>query len=264
MTGGRQFGDDEALAARAGYPQLTWVPSTDSTNADLRTAAIAGAPAGTVLVADHQAAGRGRQGRTWTAPPGTSIAMSVLFRPPPTAASRWTWLPLITGMAVVDGLTEVADGVDFRLKWPNDVLAGDRKLCGILAERVETSDGPACVLGLGINLGMSAADLPVPTATSLALLLGGRPQPEPRAVVESVLRQLRRRYDAWAVAADLTALAAEYRARSQTLGRRVRVLLGRGAVVEGIARDVDADGRLLVATAAGIRAFSAGDVEHLR
>ena len=123
---------------------------------------------GTVLVADYQSAGRGRLGRTWTAPPGTSIAMSVLVRPDGVDPARWTWLPLLTGLAVADGLSGAA-GLEARLKWPNDVLVGDRKVCGILAERVETPVGPACVVGMGINTHLERADLPVPTATSVAI-----------------------------------------------------------------------------------------------
>ena len=124
-----------------------------------------------MLVTDYQSAGRGRLGRTWTAPPGTSIAMSVLVRPDDVDPQRWTWLPLLTGLAVADGLERVA-GLDVRLKWPNDVLVGDRKVCGILAERVETSDGPACVVGMGINthltVGRAAGARPPPRWPSSA------------------------------------------------------------------------------------------------
>ena len=101
-------------------------------------------------MADHQTAGRGRLGRTWTAPPGTGIAMSVLLRPE-APLERWTWLPLLAGLAVSDGIRQETD-LPADLKWPNDVLLLGRKVCGVLAERVETPAGPAVVIGMGINV----------------------------------------------------------------------------------------------------------------
>ena len=131
-----------------------------------------GAPSGFVLATDHQTAGRGRLGRTWTAPRGSSIAMSVLLRPAREPAT-WTWLPLLAGLAVADSLRAMAD-VPAVLKWPNDVLVDGAKICGILAERVDAPSGAACVLGLGINVHLAADELPVPTATSLAVLRPGQ------------------------------------------------------------------------------------------
>lgn len=246
--------------ADALWSSVEVLAETGSTNADLASRARAGAAGGLVLATDHQAAGRGRLGRTWTAPAGSAIAASVLLRPvrPPVA---WTWLPLVAGLAVADSLRAVAD-VPAELKWPNDVLVADAKICGILAERVETPTGAACVLGVGINVHLQQADLPVPTATSLALL---RPERElVRAeLLATVLAALALLYHRWEEGRDAE-LAAQYRARSATLGRSVRVLQADGSAVEGEAVDVDADGRLLVQTSAGGRAFAAGDVVHLR
>lgn len=129
------------------WSQVSVVDATGSTNADLAAAARDGAPSGTVLVAEHQRSGRGRFTRSWEAPPGAAIAISVLLRPSLTIPlERWTWLPLLAGLAVADALVQVA-GVPARLKWPNDVLIEDRKVCGILVERV----GDAAVIGMGIN-----------------------------------------------------------------------------------------------------------------
>ena len=122
------------------------IASTGSTNADLAAAATAGAASGAVLVADHQSAGRGRFDRRWEAPPGSSVAVSVLLRPAEVPLQRWLWLPLITGVAVAEGLRSAA-GVDATVKWPNDVLIEGRKVCGILSERVDD----AAVIGMGIN-----------------------------------------------------------------------------------------------------------------
>ena len=249
------------------WRRVEHVAQTGSTNADLAAAARAGtAEPGAVLVADHQSAGRGRLGRTWTAPPGTSIAMSLLVRPDGVDPARWTWLPLLTGLAVADGLTRAA-GLEVRLKWPNDVLVGDRKVCGILAERVETSDGPACVIGMGINTHLTADELPVPTATSVAIETAGanRPTPSRTAVVATVLAAFELLYQRWLAAPAAPWLPAAYQHRSATLGRQVRVLLGPDDAVEGMATAFDADGRLVLATPPdGVRVFGAGDVLHVR
>ena len=243
------------------------VPRTGSTNADLTGRARSGAPSGTVLVTDHQDAGRGRQGRTWTAPRGTSIAMSVLLRPADVDPARWTWLPLLAGLAVVEGLRRAAD-VPAVLKWPNDVLVDDLKLCGILAERVETPTGPACVVGMGVNVWLSADELPVPTATSLALLAdarepGSRP-PSRNRLIATILAAFELIYERWEVLDDDSLFAAAYLQRCATIGRRVRVHLAGDVTVEGVAEALDHDGRLVVRTATGLQTFGAGDVLHLR
>ncbi|GAA1839563.1 biotin--[acetyl-CoA-carboxylase] ligase [Microlunatus capsulatus] len=243
------------------------VERTGSTNADLAARARAGAPGGTVLVTDFQDAGRGRQGRTWVAPRGTSVAMSVLLRPADVDPARWTWLPLLAGIAVVEGLRRTAD-VPALLKWPNDVLVDGLKVCGILAERVETPDGPACVVGAGVNVWLAADELPVPTATSLALLAEQREPgscpPSRNLVIATVLAAFELLYRRWEVLDDDAPFAASYLRRSDTLGRQVRVHLAGDVTVEGRAEALDADGRLVVRTAEGLRTFGAGDVVHLR
>jgi len=248
------------------WRQIDHVAETGSTNADLAVAARSGAAgSGTVLITDYQSAGRGRLGRYWSAPPGTSIAMSVLVRPDGVDPGRWTWLPLLTGLAVTDGLIRAA-GIEVWLKWPNDVLAGDRKVCGILVERVETPAGPVCVVGMGINTHLAAEDLPVPTATSVAIecAAAGRPVPDRTSMVATVLAAFELLFRRWTAAPDDDWLAAAYRRRSATLGRTVRVVLGPGESVEGTATDIDADGRLVVATSDATRIFGAGDVIHVR
>jgi BirA family biotin operon repressor/biotin-[acetyl-CoA-carboxylase] ligase len=243
------------------------VDRTGSTNADLAQRARAGAPGGAVLVADFQDAGRGRLDRTWLAPRGSGVAMSVLLRPRDVDAARWTWLPLLSGLAVAEGLRRAA-GVPAVLKWPNDVLVEGLKISGVLAERVETPVGPACVIGLGVNVWLGADELPVPTATSLALLAqardpGSRP-PSRNELIATVLAAFELVYARWQAPADRTSVAAAYLRRSDTVGRRVRVLLAGDLSVEGRAQAVDEDGRLVVRTPAGLRTFGAGDVVHLR
>ncbi|MGI3785227.1 MAG: biotin--[acetyl-CoA-carboxylase] ligase [Janthinobacterium lividum] len=261
----------ELVDADSLWTRVDVVDGTGSTNADLAQAARDGAPVGSVLVADHQSAGRGRMGRTWTAPPGTSIAMSVLVRPT-VAADRWTWLPLLAGLAVSDGIRQETD-LPADLKWPNDVLLLGRKVCGVLAERVETPAGPAVVLGLGINVHLTTEQLPVPTATSLALTLAELGVPgvpvHRTGLISTTLRSLERILARWEEVAavpdvGVEGLALVYRERCATIGREVRISLSDGTSVEGVARDVDAAGRLVLETPDGPRTFGAGDVVHLR
>jgi len=261
----------ELVDAESLWTRIDVVDETGSTNADLAQAAREGAPVGSVLLADHQSAGRGRLGRTWTAPPGTSIAMSVLVRPD-VSVDRWTWLPLLAGLAVSDGIRQEAD-LPADLKWPNDVLVLGRKVSGVLAERVETPSGPAVVIGMGINVHLTAEQLPVPTATSLALVLAelglGAFPLHRTSIVSTTLRSLGRILARWEEVADVPdlgpdALALAYRERCATIGREVRISLSDGTSVDGVARDVDGAGRLVLETPDGSRTFGAGDVVHLR
>ncbi len=253
----------EVVRADGLWQQLDVVDETGSTNADLAERFRGGeASGGSVLIADFQSAGRGRQGRTWTAPPGTSIAMSVLVTPHGVPESRWTWLPLIAGLAVADGLRALA-GLQAVLKWPNDVLVDERKICGVLAERLAGPAGGACVLGMGVNVHLTADQLPVPTATSLTLI-----NPEAGTVrnqlISTVLALLELWLGRWEAGADDAMLHDAYTDRCATLGRRVELRLAAGRVATGVATAIDDDGRLVLSTEQGPESFSAGDVIHLR
>lgn len=234
------------------------VESTASTNADLAAEARAGAPEGWVLVAESQTGGRGRLGRSWSAPPRSGLTFSVLLRPY-APASTWSWLPLLTGVALVEAVRE-RTGVDVALKWPNDLLAADGgKLAGILAEVVPGTG--AVVLGIGLNVTTRAAELArLPHATSLALQ--GATSTDRDPLLRAVLRAISGHYRSWAAGGAAMSSYAEVCA---TIGASVRVQLPRGDAVIGTATGVDQDGRLLVRSDTGRRyAFSAGDVEHLR
>jgi BirA family transcriptional regulator, biotin operon repressor / biotin---[acetyl-CoA-carboxylase] ligase len=241
------------------WTEVQVLESSPSTNAEVAAAARDGAPEGLVVVAEEQTAGRGRRDRTWTTPLRAGLTFSVLLRPAfPTAG--WGWLPLLAGLAVATPLTTLSE-LDVRLKWPNDVLVGDRKVGGILAEVV----AGAVVVGIGLNVSLRADELPVPTATSLALAGSAVVDREP--VLRAVLRDLERRYaDLTRAAGDAGAsgLAADYRGVCATLGRDVRVELPGAQVLEGRAVDVDADGRLVLEAAGRRRTVAAGDVVHLR
>jgi BirA family transcriptional regulator, biotin operon repressor / biotin---[acetyl-CoA-carboxylase] ligase len=230
------------------------VPQAGSTNALVADRARDGAPAWLAVVTEHQVAGRGRLDRTWETPDRAALTFSVLLRPG-RPGPEWPWLPLVAGVAAVRALRD--HGVPAGLKWPNDVLVDDAKLAGILAERVDAPDGPAAVLGIGLNVSQSADELPVETATSIALATGSAP--DRTDLLLSLLDRLHEAYDAWSAGGG-AALRPAYLGACVTLGREVRVSLPGGGVLTGPAEDVDASGRLVVAGAA----VAAGDVLHVR
>jgi BirA family transcriptional regulator, biotin operon repressor / biotin---[acetyl-CoA-carboxylase] ligase len=238
------------------WRRIDVVEETGSTNADLLARAAAGEDIdGAVLIAESQTAGRGRHGRTWSTPPGSQVALSAGVGVSSVPSDAWGWLPLLTGVAVVDAVAEVA-GVTAGLKWPNDVLVGTGKLAGILAE--VAAPAPVVVVGLGLNV----TEAPDPGATSLSML----DAPADRTVVaDAVLKHLAARVDAWRAAAGADAtLANDYRSRSVTIGSRVRASLPGDRAVEGVAIDIDNLGRLRIDTGDEVVTVSAGDITHLR
>lgn len=299
-------GAERARAALAGsrFADLRWVTTTGSTNSDAMALAREGEAEGIVVVADHQSAGRGRQARTWLAPPGGSLLVSVLLRPPSRAAGSVT---MAAAVAMAEAVEEVA-GVVAGLKWPNDLVVatadGDRKLAGILAEadwpagstisggyRAPTpSERVVVVVGIGLNVawprpsaepdgtngaggGGAVADDDLAEVAGIATALNWLAAPVDRAdLLVAFLRHLDERYTGLLAegaagvedAAGPAGLLAEWRRRSATLGRRVRVDLGADDV-EGTAVDVTADGHLVVETLDGDRrTLAVGDVVHLR
>jgi BirA family biotin operon repressor/biotin-[acetyl-CoA-carboxylase] ligase len=236
------------------------VESTASTNDDLLEAS-ATLPSGTVLAAEYQAAGRGRQNRTWTSPARAGLTFSVLLRPdvPP---GQWGWLPLLAGVAVCDAVREVTI-VDAALKWPNDLLVGDQsaKAGGILSQR----SGDVVVIGIGVNVSTTRAELPVPEATSLELA-GGAPVGRSQ-LLGAILGHFGERYSDWLRLAEMrwSFLSADYRARCATLNRSVVVTPVVGSPYRGLATDIDDQGRLLVVREdGGLESIAAADIRHLR
>jgi BirA family biotin operon repressor/biotin-[acetyl-CoA-carboxylase] ligase len=245
------------------WREIRVVEETGSTNVDLADLARQGAEPGLVLVAEAQTSGRGRMGRTWSAPPRSGLAFSVLL-PQEESVTRLGWLPLVAGVGVVSGLRRFAEveGTDrgrmaeATLKWPNDVLIGDRKLAGILAQRVETG----VVVGIGLNVSLRADELPVPTATSLAIE-GSPADRDP--LLRAILRALEARHEEFRTGGEAP-LREVYREMCGTLGRRVRVELPDGSVLVGQATDVEEAGRLVVRADDGEHFLNAGDVVHVR
>ena len=272
----------------APYTTVEVVDEIGSTNAELLARAAAGATDRSVLMAEYQASGRGRLGRPWTAPPRTQVVVSVLLRPGAVSPTLFGWLPLVTGLAIRDGLRE-AGGVDATLKWPNDVLVSGRKISGILTEMTTVAGAgdfevrlPAVVVGVGINVSLTEEQLPVPHATSLALA-GGSVDRD--AVALAVLRALALRHRQWrecergsgSVISD--ELMASYTQACSTIGSDVRVELPGSVVRTGRAARIDREGRLVVVPHHGADpggggahggdphgefAVAAGDVTHVR
>jgi BirA family transcriptional regulator, biotin operon repressor / biotin---[acetyl-CoA-carboxylase] ligase len=267
----------DAASLRDGLtgPGLPWrrldvVAATGSTNADLLARAAAGEDIdGVVLIAEHQTAGRGRNGRTWSAVPRAQILMSFGVSTRDVPADAWGWLPLATGVAVVDTVSAVAD-LNARLKWPNDVIAGGGKLAGILAQIARPNPvdpslvpPPAVVVGVGLNVTLRSREVDDPGATSLLEL--GVAAPDRDRLVRQLLRNLAVRVTNWrTVGAADRRLIADYRARSMTIGSRVRAVLPGDREIVGVARSVDEQGRLLIESGGSTVAVSAADVVHLR
>jgi BirA family biotin operon repressor/biotin-[acetyl-CoA-carboxylase] ligase len=241
---------------------LDRVGSTNDELADrARREATSDWPEFSVVVTGDQTSGRGRLGREWSAPAGTMLAISVLLRPERAGIRNEAlgWIPLLAGLAMTRALRGL--GADAELKWPNDVLIAGRKVCGILAEA--QADG-AVVVGSGVNLTMTPEQLPVPTATSLHI--EGTPA-EADAVLAGYLNELKSSYTSFSAAggdAEASGLRSAVEATCSTLGRMVRVQLPDGTERVGLARSLDATGRLVVEVDGRLTAVAAGDVIHLR
>jgi BirA family transcriptional regulator, biotin operon repressor / biotin---[acetyl-CoA-carboxylase] ligase len=279
MSGSRASDGSDApdvLGAVAGtrFADVRWSSSTGSTNADALELARDGAPEGIVVVADHQTAGRGRRSRTWVAPPGASLLVSVLLRPPAEVAGAVT---MAVAVAMAEAVASRA-GVEAGLKWPNDLVVDDRKLAGILAE----ADWPAgaamsagwrapaahervpVVVGVGVNVSWPPpAEVGELAETATALNWLGADVDRADLLV-AFLRRLDASYGELVGRGSADSVMAEWRRRSATLGRRVRVDTGPDDV-EGTAVDVTDEGHLVVETLEGDRrTFAVGDVVHLR
>ncbi len=260
----------EVLGTESGWRQLDVIAETGSTNADLLARAASGADiGGAILIAEHQTAGRGRHGRSWSATPRAQISMSVGVSVADVPIDAWGWLSLATGVAVVDAVTPLleATGTEAGLKWPNDVLAGPpgakRKLAGILAEVAQ----PFVVIGVGLNVTQVPQEVQGPRGNGATSLLDlGVAAPDREQVVCRLLRELERRITAWRVAlGGDRQLAAAYRARSLTVGTRVRAELPGGKDIVGTACAIDDQGRLCLETDDGHTFLVlAADVVHLR
>ena len=273
-----EFARSRSLAAR-----LDYVAETGSTNTDLIAAAgQAGQPDAladfTVLVAGFQNAGRGRSGRQWDAPAGSSLFVSVLLRPTPAIApDAYAWLPLLAGLAMRNAVRRLAAAqsvaLDVVVKWPNDVLiaepdaaefGGHRKVSGVLSELLPDLSG--VVVGAGLNLTQTRDALPVETATSLAIHSVTATLDDALAEYLGELRGLYSRFVSAGGDAVTSGLRQEVADACESVGRRVRAILPGGAERLGVGKGIDSTGRLTVLFDGESAAtqVAAGDIVHLR
>lgn len=281
----RQALDREALCSAEflsahGISQLKVVDVTGSTNADLLRAVTVEPQAWqdlAVLTAEHQTAARGRLDRTWEAPERSSVLVSIVLRPVnadgrPLPTQTYSWLSLLAALALRDALLETA-GLRAEVKWPNDVLVRGRKIAGILAQLGPMGDGsvPPVILGTGLNVTLTEAELPVPTATSVQL--EGAETVDRTALLKSYLSRFCTLYrsfcnadgDPAAGLAGGPSLHKRVEAVMVTLGQQVRAHLPGDHEIIGHASRLDDSGSLLVVdSSAREHVVTAGDVIHLR
>ena len=243
---------------------LTFVAETGSTNADL-VANFANAQDFSVLVAGFQTAGRGRAGRDWLAPAGSSLFVSVLLKPSLVAANRFSWIPLLAGLAMAKTVAQFLPNKKVSLKWPNDVLVESNKVSGVLSELLPDQSG--VVVGAGLNILQTKAELPIESATSLAI--EGNSDASIDAVLAGYLHNLKELYQSWGSAngdAVQSGLRNQVIESCSTLGLSVKALLPGEQELLGKAVGIDDTGRLILQPDSGaeVVAVAAGDIVHLR
>lgn len=244
--------------------EYEFVESTGSTNTDLILSAESRQDF-SVLVAGFQTAGRGRSGRDWVAPAGSSLFVSVLLKPTAFDATKFSWLPLMAGLAMQKTVNHCIDGSEAKLKWPNDVLVNDKKISGVLSELVPDLSG--VVVGAGLNILQGTDELPIEAATSLNL--EGAHSPTLDDVLQVYLENFKHLYAAYsqvrgdAVASGLRASVVE---NCATIGRRVRAILPGDQELLGEAVGIDDTGRLIFLphNSGQVMPIAAGDIVHLR
>ncbi len=247
----------------AGHPTV-FLEKTDSTNNEAKRLAESGAAHGTLVVAEHQEAGKGRRGRSWASQTGTGIWMTILLKPefPP---SRAAMLTLVAAMAVADGI-QATTGLEAGIKWPNDIVLAGKKVCGILTEMSAEPDYiNHVVVGIGINANIAEFPEEIQKkATSLFLEKGQRVCRA--AVIASVWEAFEKYYEKFLRTADLSLLQTEYEERLLNKDEKVCVLDPKGNW-NGTAKGIDAGGRLLVEAdgdinqeIGGVKAVDSGEV----
>ena len=231
------------------YWRVSVVDVTASTQNLLVTRALAGkAKPGDVVTANFQRAGRGRMSRTFEAPKNSALLFS-LYLNPQRKREDWGWIPLIAGASVAQTLKNYGASV----KWPNDILIKDKKVSGLIAEVV----GDGVVVGIGINVGMSAEELPVPTATSLAL--EGATDIDRNHLLADLLAQLEKNFLSWDAGDD--SMIEIYKSLSSTLGTKVQIHYPNDRIEKGVAATISPRGELILDSGTHVQA---GDVVHLR
>ncbi|MDQ2856912.1 MAG: biotin--[acetyl-CoA-carboxylase] ligase [Acidobacteriota bacterium] len=243
-------------------PKILYFDSLPSTNTEAARHAQQGAPEGVIIISREQTAGRGRLQRQWASPAGAGLYFSIILRPRQELA-LWSLLPLLGALAVHDALRESC-ALETDIKWPNDILFGERKLCGILAETIETTTGRAVIIGIGINLRSDAfpEDLR-DVATSIADATGAAGAQE--TVLQSLVQALANRYEMFQTDDGAARIVRDWSHHSSYANGKNVLVTSIGETFRGITRGLESDGALRVETEAGeIRTVRAGDVTSVR
>jgi BirA family biotin operon repressor/biotin-[acetyl-CoA-carboxylase] ligase len=243
-------------------PKILRFETLPSTNTELARLAAEGAEEGLSIVAEEQTAGRGRLQRAWSSPKGAGLYLSILLRPG-SPTDYWPLVTFVGALAVGDALSE-AGGVETDIKWPNDLLSGERKICGILAEAIETPAGRAVVVGIGINLTQAAFPAELTGVATSVSQASGR-EPEREAILAALLRAVARWYSLLNEPDGREKIVAAWTSRSSyATGKLVQVSNG-DEVFQGITCGVEHDGALRLETANGkTKLVRAGDVYSVR
>ncbi len=250
---------------------IHYCASMDSTNNAAIALAQGGACHGTLVLADTQRAGRGRRGRQWHSPPGRHLYCSVILRISPEQTRYLTIIPLASALAVADAILD-STAIQCRLKWPNDILIGEKKVAGILCESVGAHPTPIIVIGIGINVNGGPEDFPQDLKKTAATLSGNRDKPIDRTGLVSVLMNRLEERIALISSQTVQGLLDAYRVRCSTVGQLVRAVLGENHIIDGLAEAVGVDGSLHIrrGSPAGrgpsdeIIAVHSADIVHLR
>lgn len=244
------------LRTRITYRAI-YLPSTSSTQDVARQLAERGEGEGTLVLAERMYAGRGRFNRSWVAPPG-GLWLTLLLQPPLEAAQL---TGLAAALSVADALSRLW-GIEAWIKWPNDVVVGERKVCGVLGEVFSVGEAHYLLLGVGINVNN---DLPRELSTAAVTVRELLGHPVPRLqLLTAFLTGFDDRYTAL-TRGDRAPVLRELRSKTSTLNRRVRVLLPSGGTLEGTARDIADDGSLVLETASGgLAVIRASEIVHVR
>lgn len=228
------------------YPEICYSETVDSTNEWIKRMATEGAAQGTTACADCQTAGKGRSGRTWVSPAGENIYFSILLRPS-FPAEKAPGITLVMGLSVTEAVRRM--GVDAGIKWPNDVVTGGKKLCGILTELMVTPGGYYVVVGTGINVNQTGFAGEISrTATSVRLALGdkdGSGLVDRGRLLAEVLTSFAKNYAEYEKTGDLTGLLLAYNGLLINRGRQVRIEDPKGPYL-AVSRGIDETGALLV------------------
>ena len=242
-------------------PKILRYKSVPSTNNEAARLAALGAQEGLAVVAEEQTAGRGRLQRNWVSPMGAGLYCSVLLRPK-FSADRWPLITFVAALSVSDALLEACD-LETDIKWPNDLLAGERKICGVLAEVIETNEGRAVILGMGINVTREAFPEELATVAISVDEATGR-ENERSTILHFLLRALARWYPLLEEVEGDQKVIAEWVSRSSYAEGKLVTIVNGDETLTGVTRGLATDGALRLETEKGIVVVRAGDVSRVR